>query len=300
LYYAHVASMFVDVEWDEDIVMTYRQRLDKIMGTVEELVASESDMPAEEIDSWLLSRFNTHIGNIRKSMEKYDLRGMATTTYYEMMNDFKWYNRRGGNNKDTITEALRIWITCMMPITPHVAEELWEKAGFDGMVSAAQLPESGNVSASSEYGEELIKSVMSDIAQIKKVSGIDAGQIVLYTAPAWKVEIMKYALEMKKAGNLEIPSLTKKCMANEELRKNGKAVSEFAKKTAVDFQRTAVDNIIPMVELDETKLLKSCEKFLEEEIGTPVKVYNADEEGIYDPKGKSKVAIPGRPALYLE
>jgi leucyl-tRNA synthetase len=84
------------------------------------------------------------------------------------------------------------------------------------------------------------------------------------------------------------------------LRKNGKAVSEFAKKTAVDFQRTAVDNIIPMVELDETKLLKSCEKFLEEEIGTPVKVYNADEEGIYDPKGKSKVAIPGRPALYLE
>jgi leucyl-tRNA synthetase len=40
--------------------------------------------------------------------------------------------------------------------------------------------------------------------------------------------------------------------------------------------------------------------FLAEENGVPVEVYDCDEEGIYDPQGKAKAAIPGRPAIYLE
>jgi len=210
LYYAHVASMFVDVEWDEDIVMTYRQRLDKIIGTVEEIVASESDSPKSDIDDWLLSRFNTHIAEIRTAMEKFDLRIMATIAYYEMLNDLKWYNRRGGKNKDTINEALRTWIMSMMPITPHVAEELWSIAGFKGLVSSSQFPEAKKSSIDAEYGEDFIKNVMSDVAQIRKVADLEPKRIVIYTTPAWKSEIMRFALKMMEEGTLDIPSLTKR------------------------------------------------------------------------------------------
>ncbi|MFA6952722.1 MAG: leucine--tRNA ligase [Candidatus Methanomethylophilaceae archaeon] len=300
LYYAHVASMFVDVEWDEDIVMTYRQRLDKIMGTVEDLIASESDAPKSDIDDWLLSRFNTHISEIRTAMEKYDLRAMATVAYYEMLNDIRWYNRRGGKNRETLNEALRIWIMSMMPITPHIAEELWSKAGFEGMVSAALLPEPRQISAAAEYGEDLVRDVMSDIAQIRKVAAIEPEQIILYTSPSWKVDVMKLALSMMEEGKLDIPSLTKKCMADENMRKNGKAVSEFAKKTATEFMRSTADAKRPIVELDETALLRSCEEFLSDELGTKVRVYSADEPDLYDPQKKAKVAVPGRPAIFIE
>ncbi|UAL07116.1 MAG: leucine--tRNA ligase [Candidatus Methanogranum gryphiswaldense] len=300
LYYAHVASMFVDVEWDEDTVMTYRQRLDRILGTVEEIVASESNSPKSNIDDWLISRFNTHITEIRAAMDKFDLRVMATTAYYEMLNDLKWYNRRGGKNKETINEALSTWIMSMMPITPHVAEELWSIAGFQGLVSAAQFPEAREISSNTEYNEDFIRGVMSDIAQIRKVANIEPKNIVIYTSPAWKVEVMTFALEMMKDGNLDIPSLTKRCMADENMRKNGKAVSEFAKKTATEFIRSTVDAKRPIVELDETAFLRSCEGFLSTELGTSVKVYSADQEELYDPQNKSKVAVPGRPAILLE
>lgn len=118
LYYAHVASMFVDVEWDEDIVFSYKQRLEKIMSTVGDLVSEESDAAPAPIDLWLRSRFNSHLAEIRTAMEKYDLRQMCTVVFYDMFNDLRWYERRGGNCRETVKWALRIGINAMMPVTP--------------------------------------------------------------------------------------------------------------------------------------------------------------------------------------
>ena len=111
---------------------------------------------------------------------------------------------------------------------------------------------------------------------------------------------MKLAVPMIEEKTLDIPSLTKKCMADPELRKNGKTVPDFAKKVATDYLRSSPEMVRSIAELNETALLRSCEKFLSEEMGTEVKVYSANEENLYDPQGKSRVAIPGRPAILLE
>lgn len=302
LYYAHVASMFVDVEWSEDTVMTYRQRVDRIMGAIQDLV--ESDLTGERgtIDDWLLSRFHSNIASIRKVMEKNDLRQMATIVYFDMLNDMRWYTRRGGCCKETVMEALSIWIQCMMPITPHTAEELWEIAGFEGLVSAGQLPEpdSSKVSMSAEYGETFIRDVMSDITEIRKIAGIEPTKLVLYTSAQWKRDVMSFGLEMLREGKLTVPDLTKRCMSEESIKKNGKAASELAKKVAVEFVRSTPEAKAPIIETDETGLLSAAIGFLSDETGLPVEVYSADAEGIYDPQNKARQAVPGRPAIYLE
>ena len=300
LYYSHVASMFVDVEWTVETASTYRQRLDRVMATVEELLASENNGEKKGIDEWLISRFNGYNLMIRNAMERYDLRQMATAVYFEMFNDIRWYTRRGGNNRDTIKEALRIWISFMTPITPHIAEELWNKAGFEGLVSAAQLPEAGGISGSSEYSEEFIKEIMSDIAQIKKVTEKNAEKVFLYTSPSWMTDVMRTAAEMMNAGKLDIPSLTKKCMENEDLRKNGKAVTEFVKKTVIDMTRSSSGPKKDTAEVDEYSLLISAKDFLKAELGAEVEIFSSDDANAYDPKNKSKAAVPGRPAIYLE
>jgi len=189
-----------------------------------------------------------------------------------------------------------------MPVTPHTAEELWEQAGFDGLVSSNQLPmaDETRISVAAEYGENLLREAMSDITEIRKIAGIDVKKIVLYTSAQWKKDVMSLAIDMMKEGKLTIPDLTKACMAREDLRKNGKAVSSLAQKVAVEFQRSTVEQKLPLVETDETKLFSDAAAFLSEENGVPVEVYCADAEGIYDPQGKAKVAIPGRPAIYLE
>jgi hypothetical protein len=55
-----------------------RQKLDKIMTVIEDLVSSESDSQSGSIDQWLISRLNTHLREIRDVMDRNDLRSMCT------------------------------------------------------------------------------------------------------------------------------------------------------------------------------------------------------------------------------
>jgi leucyl-tRNA synthetase len=302
LYYAHVASMFVDVEWSEDKVMMYRQRLDRIVSTIPEMIAAADGPGGEAIDAWLLSRFNNHLIRIREAMETNDLRSMCTIVYFDMLNDLKWYARRGGKGKDSVRSAMRIWIQAMMPVTPHIAEELWEQAGFEGLVSAGQLPEADMsvISAEAEYGEGLIRDLMSDIAEVRKIVDIEPTKVAVFTTPAWKRAVMEKARDMQATGTLTVPDLIKACMADDAIKSNGKAASEMAKKVAVDFSRSAPGSKDAVLSTDEYALLHSAEQFLSDETGLEVRVYSADAEGIPDPNNKARQAAPGRPAISLE
>ena len=301
LFYAHAASPFADVEWDEENVFSYKQKVDRIVSFIRDL----KDIPTGEkssVDDWLMSRINTHLWEIERAMDNFDIRQFATIAYFDMSNDFKWYIRRGGCNKDTLREAVRIWLMAMMPITPHNAEELWEEFGFEGMVSEAQLPEVDHSSRSviTEYSEDFLGNVMSDISEIIKVTGMEPKKIVVYTAPQWKIDVYQKALALHKDGKLDIPTLTKTCMADEALRSKGKAVSDLARKTAQDYMRLPSEKLEAVAGADELKHLTSAKDFMSKEIGYPIEVYSADDENRYDPSGKAKVAGPGKPGIYLE
>ena len=169
-------------------------------------------------------------------------------------------------------------------------------------MSAGQLPEvdEGKVSSGAEYGENLIRDVMSDIGEVRKIAKIEPSRIILYTSPRWKRDVMARATEMMDAGELTVPALTKACMSDEGIKRNGKAASELAKKVAVEFSRSSAESKRPLFETDEFALLSGAKGFLSDETGLPVEVLSADAEGIYDPQGKARSAAPGRPAIYLE
>ncbi|MDR2866664.1 MAG: leucine--tRNA ligase [Methanomassiliicoccaceae archaeon] len=298
LYYAHVASLFADVEWDEGIVMSYRQRLDRIIGMVEEL-SSITGTDNGDINGWLISRSGTHMEAVHEGMRKLDLRSLASETYFEMFNDMKWYLRRGGRDQRTIRDVLRMWISAMAPITPHIAEELWETCGFEGLVSEYEFPGTAPGNMGAEFGETLIRDVISDISQIIKVTRMDPKRVIIYTTQSWKVKAMGIALELASSGKLDIPTLTKMCMSDPAIRENGKAASELAKKLAVDMSRTSNEGRKALLQINEKDHLSSAAEFISSEIGVKVEVMSADDAD-YDPQGKSKAAIPGRPAIYLE
>ncbi|MCL2712314.1 MAG: leucine--tRNA ligase [Methanomassiliicoccaceae archaeon] len=300
LYYAHVASPFADVEWDEDIVMTYRQRLDRIITMAGELNSLTDAEKVSDIDKWLLSRCATHMSEIHKAMKSYDLRQMASESYFEMFNDMKWYVRRGGADYDTIRDSLKMWISSMSPITPHIAEELWNICNFDGLAAEYVFPETEKGDAGAEFGETLIRDVISDISQIIKVTKMDAKRVIIYTSQEWKKKVMSMALEMASSGKLDIPSLTKACMSDASLREHGKAVPELVKKFVTDMTRTSNDGRFALQKLNETEHLAAAAQFITSEIGIKAEVFSADDKGIYDPQNKSKMAIPGRPAIYIE
>jgi leucyl-tRNA synthetase len=156
------------------------------------------------------------------------------------------------------------------------------------------------ISAEAEYGEGLIRDLMSDIAEVRKIVDIEPTKVAVFTTPAWKRAVMEKARDMQAAGTLTVPDLIKACMADDAIKSNGKAASEMAKKVAVDFSRSAPGSKDAVLSTDEYALLHSAEQFLSDETGLEVRVYSADAEGIPDPNNKARQAAPGRPAISLE
>ncbi len=300
LYYAHIAVPFVDVEWDESIIENYASRIEKVLRSVDDLHALNG-CSESTVDRWLLSRMNNRIIVIQKAMEQYDLRKMANEVYFETFNDIKWYIRRGGDNCATVAKFLNMWIRMMTPITPHIAEELWEKEGNEGLVSSAEYPSPDNKmqDARSEASENYLSSVMTDTNEILKVTGISPKRIFIYTSAQWKRDVLSMGLQMMSSGTLSIPALTKAVMTNDDLKKHGKEAADFAKKTAEELMKRSETNN-ERSSIDEYAFLSDAAKFLSKELNCEVSVFSADEKDLVDPQKKARVAQPMRPAIYIE
>ncbi len=300
LYYSHVASPFADVEWDEDIVVSYRLRIEKVMRMVDELRTLDGEEEGVA-DFWILSRLSRHIQSTRAHMDSFDLRQLANVVYFDIPNDLRWYLRRGGRCKSTARTVIDSWLRMMCPITPHSAEEAWESFGGEGLISNADYPVSMGTDASSELAESYLRDVLEDINEIVRVTGMAPTKLHLYTAPEWKSKVSEMAVLMAREGNLSIPALTKSAMQDEAVRVHGKAASEFAKKTAQDTMRRSPAELERLsAPMDENSLLQQAKSFIEDEFGCNVAVHSADSESIHDPQSKAKAAAPLRPAIYLE
>lgn len=302
LYYAHIAAPFADVEWDESNIENYATRIERVIRTVDELksmVGTEQTI----IDRWLISRMNNRSGSITEAMSDYDLRRMANDVYFETLADIRWYIRRGGNNADTAARVLNMWIRMMSPLTPHIAEEMWEKLDQKGFVSIAPFPEprAEEIDRHAEVAEAYLADVMSDLNEILRVTGISPRRVIFYTAPEWKHDVFSIALEMADEGKLSIPSLTKEVMSHDALKRRGKEAADFARKTAEDMiRRSESERKRLSVDMDELEYLTDSIDFLSRGIGAKFEIYSADDASAPDPQNKARAAQPHRPAIYVE
>lgn len=299
LYYAHVASPFADVEWDEDTVTSYKVRLEKVVRIIADLCELSGETEGV-VDKWMASRLSKHVNSCREHMQSYDLRQMANAVYFDIPNDIRWYLRRGGRSLKTASMIIDTWLHMMCPITPHLAEELWESIGGKGLLSSSAYPVGQKVDTVSELSESYLRDVLEDVNEILRVTGMSPSMLHIYTAPSWKKRIHSAAVRLAKDRNLTIPALTKEVMRDEEIRRHGKEASELAKKIAQDIMHRSPFELERLsVMLDEAELLREARGFLESELGFSVDIQDGDSL-TYDPKGKAKVAMPLRPALYLE
>ncbi len=299
LFYAHIASLYVDVVWEDERVDHYRDRLVRTWSQVQELLSLGTDEPTA-MDGWLEARTASRVARVRSHMEQYDVRSYANDVYFEMPQDLRWYVRRGGRSRAALRKAIETWVTLMAPITPHTAEELWEMLGNERFVSVRQIPEAGLTDdvLKEEAKERLVEGLSNDVAEILKVTGVKPARLVVMTAPAWKRQMLTEALSQPK-GKVDISSLIKAAMARVPEAK--KEVPAYAKELASELSRSSVgDREAMAIETDELSVLQGASGFLSGQFGCEVHVCSADDPARTDPKGKARFAKPGRPAVYVE
>jgi leucyl-tRNA synthetase len=235
-------------------------------------------------------------------MDVYDVRSFANEVYFEVPQDFRWYAKRGGRSRGAVVRALEAWVTLMAPVTPHIAEELWEAMGRERFVSVRQLPEASVTDdvLREEAKERLVEALANDVAEILKVTGVKPAKIVVMAAPRWKQEMLADALSQPK-GKLDISSLIKSAMSKAKGAGAKKEVPAYAKELASELGRSSEAERRSMaLGIDEMDVLAGASRFLGEQFSCEVSVFSADDPARVDPKGKAKFAKPGRPAVYIE
>ncbi len=277
LYILHAAEYDSDADWKSREVEGLASHLRRFYSLVVEHYKTQ---PGEItlLDRWLVSRFQRVVKEVREAMDRLQTRRAVNAAFFEVMNDVRWYLRRGGKNLVLILDD---WIKLLSPFAPHICEELWHMK-HDSFVSLESYPEydESKVDEEAEKAEEYIRRLIDDIMEVKKFVK-DAKVVYIHPAEEWKVKALEAVMSSDNVGEA-----IKKLMQDEEMRKMAKEVSNFVKKVFSD-RKT-------LILIDERKVLEENLSFIETETGLKVSL-----DGSNMPEEKRKVAVPGKPAIYI-
>lgn len=265
----------------ENLIRFYELAMETL--DVNEKISDEEYKELKLIDKWLLHKAYNSVKVADESYDEFHLRRIGIL-FYELMNDLRWYRRRGGDNKKVLREVVEVWTKILAPITPHICEEIWEKLGKDTFVSTELFPEVKEeyIDETLELGEEFVKSVIEDIRSIVDVAKIEPKKIYLYTADQWKYDILDFIYNNQDKNAKQIIPMI---MKNEEYRKYGKQIPKLIN----DIMKIGVKKVI-----DEVDILENAKEFIGKEFECEI-IVNGE-----DIKGKKKYAIPYKSAIYLE
>jgi len=301
LYYSHVGSSFVDIEWDSEKVIKYKSRLANIYGQINK-IQKIKHKKNEDIDLWLESKTQKAIKNTKHAFETFNLRIATNEIFFECQKYLQYYLKRGGSNIEVLDSFIEQWIKLMTPITPHLSEELWNKKE-DTFVSIEEYPDFNpkKIHEKQEIGEYLLTETIQDISEILKVTNIKPKKISIYTSPKWKIEVYKKAIKLSSENKLNIGNIMKYIMSDTEMKQKAKQVSKFVSKLPKEIMKlNETDKKRYLVEIDEKRYLVNSKDYIRKTFKSVINIYHADQKDIYDPKNKSPFAIPLRPAIYVE
>ncbi len=290
LYYAHIGSPHVDVVWTEEMVLNYKNALERIYAIVGE--GQEKNGKSKSIDAWLISRLHKHLRRCGEAMKEYNLRDLASLVYFTMQDDLRWYLRRGGEEKKTLHEYLQAWCKVMNPITPHLSEEL---NGEKELLSGSAWPEGKEelVDKKAEAREELVKETMEGIRNVLKLAKVEkVSTCTLFVAQNWLYELCTVLhKEMNITRNMG--EVMKRVLEVEEFAMKGKEVSKVVQALLKDPSKIP-SFVLPQEE--ELAALHDALEFLEKEFACAFKIISSDEHE----HPKAKQAMPGKVGILVE
>ena len=279
LYILYASEYDSDADWRRKEVEAMKKHLERFYELVRDHYTKELK-ELDHLDRWLISRFQRAVKETRDAMENLQTRRAVNSAFFEVMNDVRWYLKRGGDNLIVILDD---WIKLLTPFIPHICEELWH-IKHESFVSLERYPEydESKVDEVAEAIENYIRTLIDDIKEVMKFS---EGKIVYIAfAEEWKNHALKVALRSD-----SMKSAMAELMKDEKFKRIAKDVSSFLKRVFRDKEMFK-----EIVKIDERRIIEENKDFIEREIGIKVVL---DEKAM--PEEKRKFAMPGKPAIYI-
>ena len=292
-----------DPSYDDEFARSAGKKLLAFLDYAKEHRAARKEWRV--VDAWFRSVLHRTISMTTKAMEGMWHRTAIRHSYFDLQRHWAWYLRRCGGtpNDDVLREFLNVETRLIAPFVPHIAEEIWEATGHGGFVSTAKYPEADSKATDllAESSEEYVRRLIDDVNEIVKVTGLTPKTVAVFVAPEWKRRAYEMAVELCLHGEPEMSAFMKEALKSPELKAKAKELAAFGPRTLDDLRKMSAESLgARRKTLDETALLGEAKGFLESELGCKVSVFDAQAQGINDPKSKAGHATPWKPALYVE
>ncbi|MBI2075625.1 MAG: leucine--tRNA ligase [Candidatus Aenigmarchaeota archaeon] len=187
-------------------------------------------------------------------------------------------------------ECLETLSKLLNPFAPHLSEEMWQRLGKKGFASLASWPayNSRFIDDSIELQEALLKTLMADIQEVRKLANIQPKTVYIFVANRWKFSVYDFVLNNKSKG---INEITKEIMQT-DMKKYGNATIGFIQSL---YKR--INELEPVVlRKNQFELMEEAKKSLSAELGCKIKIMDAEKS----PHQKANQSTPQKPGILLE
>lgn len=247
------------------------------------------------IDEWFESVLNRTLKYVEEEYEKLNTKNVVTEGLFNLQNAFKWYlKRRGMPNKELLKRFIELQTIILAPITPHIAEEIWEKIGKGTLIAKERWPEpeADKINEEVEKAERIVQKVLQDIQELLRVVKSEKiNEIAIVLPSRWKYDFL----------NLINQSLREHGKVQQAIREalsklDSKYQKEASRLVEVIVKNTEVLDLLVRPEIEE-KALRDAVRLYEEATGKRVKVLFEEEARN---ASKAHQALPARPAILLQ
>jgi leucyl-tRNA synthetase len=308
------AELGQDTDFSDSVTSSIQERLMGLMSQAKRLGRRKESGAGQfsRLDRWMLVQLDMAVREASGAMEKLRVRQAINRVLYQLDNDQSWYLRRlgpersrGDGRSRVLRRVLETRARLLAPIAPHTAEEVWSLLGNRGLVAKASWPEADEklLDSQAEQAESLVRQTLEDTQEILKTAKLVPKRVVFYSPAAWKWKIFLKALNLYSGSEPVRGEFVAVVMADAELRKLGKAAADYAVKLGREVRQSSGDSRKKRLDtgmVDEKMVLREAVDFFARELKAKVEVWGEGDAGVYDPKGRARLAEPYRPGIYVE
>jgi len=311
LYLMSTAEPWQDLDWRAHEADAMVKNLERFYALAEGILAlPEIERPSlTQPDRWMLSRLQEHVLAATEALEAFETRKAVQHVFFSLMQDLRWYMKRvkgDGSRAYVLRQVLDVWVRLLVPFAPHTCEELWHRMGKSGFVSSADWPTVHEklIDKTAEFAEDYLGRVVEDIGEVLGVIRVERPtRICLYVAQDWKWQAYRVALERVRGGKVEIGELIRTATKELGLRLYAADLAKYMQHVVQELRAMSQEQLatIAAAEIDEQHVLADAAEFIRKQFGVEmVQVFKADDRARYDPQDRARLAVPLRPAIYVE
>ncbi|PSQ33944.1 leucine--tRNA ligase [Halobacteriales archaeon SW_12_69_24] len=304
LFMLQAAQPERDFDWSEEGVRSAHAFLTRLKATIDDYAAGEiprTDDPGTVAD-YVESETDAAVAVATPEYDDLTF-NTALREAQDLVRTLRGYREYTAVDADVFERGLSVALRLLAPVTPHIAEELWDELGSEaprasnasgersepraGFVVDAEWPATDADREAAEQRRRLVENTREDVREISDVAGIPEPQrIDIVVTPDWKYKALRVALES------DADNLVGELMQHDDIKRHGEAAADYGKD--LEAEREALTE--PLDPEMEHAALSAAAWLLEREFDAEVRVLAAEEA----PGDVAANAEPGRPAIDIE